>query len=84
MSVIFFGESIHGVAEFTLFKRDWIACHESCELVVVFEADNIEMVRSLEQEESPEEIPLNFPRVHRTCEMLALLGFVIANEIPLL
>lgn len=56
--------------------------HESDKLVIVFEADHIGMVRSGQQEESPEEILLNFPRVHRTCEMLSLLEFAVANEIP--
>ena len=82
MSVIFLGESIHGVAEFTLFKREWLARHESDELVIVFEADHIGILRSRQEEESPEEILLNFPRVHRTCEMLALLEFAVANKIP--
>lgn len=82
MSLIFLGESIHGVSEFTRFKRDWIRQNASARTAVVFEADHIGLMRSAELGESPEVILNNFPRIHRTQEMLELLNEIIDREIP--
>jgi erythromycin esterase-like protein len=78
--VTFLGESIHGVSEFTRFKLDWI--RDADAPVVIFEADHIGLRRAYENEESPIEAMENFPRIHRTREMLELLEYVVEQGIP--
>lgn len=82
MSIVFLGESIHGVSEFTSFKRKWISHAAGANLAVVFEADHVGMLRSALNRESPKEILLNFPRIHRTTEMLALLADLVGKGVP--
>jgi erythromycin esterase-like protein len=81
-NVCFLGEAIHGVAEFTNYKHQWLAARDSENVVVVFEADHVGMLHSAMQQESAERVLLNFPKIHRTHEMLALLEFVVGNKIP--
>lgn len=80
--VTFLGESVHGVAEFTIFKREWLAAHRDEPLAVVFEADHVGMLRSMKTDESADEVMANFPKIHRTHEMRDLVALVIEAGIP--
>lgn len=80
VKVTFLGESIHGVSEFTRFKFDWI--REAAAPVIIFEADHIGLRRSSESGETAIEAMENFPRIHRTREMLELLEYVVEQRIP--
>ena len=82
--VMFLGESVHGVAEFTIFKREWLAEHRDEPLAVVFEADHVGMLRSMRTGESADEVMANFPKIHRTHEMRDLVALVIEAGIPFL
>jgi len=76
------GESIHGVAEFTRYKHAWLVERGFADMVIVFEADHVGMLRSLFTQESPLGILANFPKVHRTREMLALLEEIVERRVP--
>lgn len=82
--VTFLGESVHGVAEFTIFKREWLAAHRDEPLAVVFEADHTGILRSMKTGESADEVMANFPKIHRTHEMRDLVALVMEAGIPFL
>jgi len=80
--VTFLGESIHGVAEFTDYKRRWLERLRAEALAVVFEADHAGMMRSRQSGEPAEAVLANFPKIHRTREMRDLLTLVIESGFP--
>ncbi|MDR0534087.1 MAG: hypothetical protein LBH01_09040 [Verrucomicrobiales bacterium] len=80
--VCFLGEAIHGVAEFTTYKHDWLRNQRPEEWIIVFEADHIGMLNSVANDEPAYQILQNFPKVHRTQEMLMLLEYLIEKKIP--
>ena len=80
--VTFLGESIHGVAEFTDYKRRWLETRRAEALAVVFEADHAGMMRSRQSGEPAEAVLANFPKIHRTREMRDMLALVIESGFP--
>jgi erythromycin esterase-like protein len=82
MNVVLIGESIHGVAEFTEFKHRWLRENARSRLVVVFEADHVGMLLSAHDKSQETHILRNFPKVHRTEEMLLLIRHILQKDIP--
>lgn len=80
--IIFIGESIHGVSEFTLFKHQFMKKHVDQNWICFFEADYLGMKLSRSQGECTEKILLNFPLVMRTRETFDLLTWLVEHSIP--
>lgn len=82
--LLFVGESIHGVSEFTLFKQEIAGSYFFENSILVFEADCAGMQLS-NVEHDPAYLRLNnFPKVMRTTETLQLLSWAIDRQIPCL
>lgn len=80
--IVFIGESIHGVSEFTLFKHQFMKKHVDQNWICFFEADYLGMKLSRSQGECAEKILLNFPLVMRTRETFDLLTWLVEHSIP--
>lgn len=82
--LLFVGECIHGVSEFTLFKQEIAESYFFENSILVFEADCAGMQLS-NVEHDPTYLRLtNFPKVMRTKETLQLLSWAIDRQIPCL
>lgn len=79
--IIFLGESIHGISEFTEFKSQFIKKYCNIDWICIFEADSLGMDLSRSQHENPKEILKNFPAVMRTQGMLELVSWLTENNI---
>lgn len=80
--IIFIGESIHGVSEFTLFKHQFIKTHVDQNWICFFEADYLGMRLSRSQGDCAEKILQNFPLGMRTRETFDLLTWLVEHGIP--
>ena len=82
MQIQFLGEAIHGAREFTRYRHSWLEQHAGDGTVVVFEADRVGLLHSVQNHEDAVAMLQNFPRVQRTREMAGLLGCLLDRGIP--
>lgn len=80
--IVFIGESIHGVSEFTLFKHQFMKKYVDKNWICFFEADYLGMKLSRSQGDCAEKILQNFPLVMRTRETFDLLTWLVEHNIP--
>lgn len=82
--IIFIGESIHGVAEFSQFKKELIKRINGQNWIVLFEADALGMKLSQLRGDTDEQFLENFPRVMQTLQTQELIALARKQGLPCL
>ncbi len=82
--LLFVGESIHGISEFTQFRLAIAKRYFNQQSILIFEADCRGMQLSHQRGDCARLRLSNFPKVMRTVENLELISWAINNQIPCL
>lgn len=82
--IVFIGESIHGIAEFSQFKKEFIKHINGQNWIVLFEADALGMKLSQLRGDTEEQFLDNFPRIMQTFEIRELIALVQKQGFPCL
>lgn len=82
--ILFIGESIHGVAEFSQFKKEIIKKINGRNWIVLFEADAPGMKLSQLRRDTADQFLDNFPRIMRTEQTRGLISLAQEQGMPCL
>ncbi|HHD7242324.1 TPA: hypothetical protein ACNOIA_004605 [Enterobacter cloacae] len=82
--IFFIGESIHGIAEFSQFKKEFIKHINGQNWIVLFEADALGMKLSQLRGDTEEQFLDNFPRIMQTFQTRELIALAQKQGFPCL